>query len=43
MYIDRVIEDDDKMVKSWKKDADGILVFVSFQTATSATSTSNFE
>ena len=31
MYIDRVLEEDSKMVQSWKKDADGILVFVSFR------------
>jgi Family of unknown function (DUF6535) len=34
MYIDRVIEEDSKMVESWKGDADGMLVFVSFQTST---------
>jgi hypothetical protein len=43
MYIDRVIEEDKKMVESWKEDADGILVFVSFQTATSGTSAFNLE
>ena len=38
MYIDRVIEEDNKMVESWKGDADGMLVFVSFQITTSGTS-----
>jgi hypothetical protein len=36
MYIDRVIEEDSKMVESWKGDADGMLVFVSFQTSTTS-------
>jgi hypothetical protein len=43
MYIDRVIEEDNKMVESWKGDADGMLVFVSFQSTTSDTSAFNFE
>jgi hypothetical protein len=38
MYIDRVLEEDNKMVESWKGDADGMLVFVSFQTTTSGAS-----
>ena len=37
MYIDRVKEVDNKMVDSWKGDADGILLFVSFQTTISDT------
>jgi hypothetical protein len=28
MYLDRVIEEDKKMVDSWKGDAEGMLVFV---------------
>ena len=44
MYIDRVIEEDSKMVESWKGDADGMLVFVSFQTSTtSRNSASNLQ
>jgi Family of unknown function (DUF6535) len=43
MYLDRVIEEDNKMVESWKGDADGMLVFVSFQTTTSGTSAFNVE
>ena len=31
MYLDRVIEDDRRMVESWKGDADGMLVFVGLQ------------
>ena len=40
MYLGRAKEDDDKMVDSWKGDADGMLVFVSRQT-TSNTSPHN--
>ena len=29
MYLDRAEEEDNKMVESWKGDAEGILVFVS--------------
>jgi hypothetical protein len=36
MYIDRVIKEDSKMVESWKGVADGMLVFVSFQTSTTS-------
>jgi hypothetical protein len=43
MYLDRVIEEDNKMVESWKGDADGMLVFVGFQNTTSGTSASNVE
>ena len=43
MYLDRVIEEDNKMVESWKGDADGMLVFVGIQTTTSATSAFNVE
>src|SRR6266705_6375866 len=32
MYLDRVIEEDRRMVESWKGDADGMLVFVGLQT-----------
>jgi Family of unknown function (DUF6535) len=32
MYLDRAIEEDNKMVESWKGDADGMLVFVGHQT-----------
>ena len=42
MYLDRVIEDDRRMVESWKGDADGMLVFVS-RHATSHTSAYNLE
>jgi hypothetical protein len=28
MYLDRVIEDDRRMVESWKGDSEGILTFV---------------
>jgi hypothetical protein len=42
MYLDRVIEDDRRMVESWKRDADGILAFVSVQT-TSHTSASAYD
>ena len=41
MYIDRATEEDSKMVESWKGDADGILLFVSFQTTISDTSAFN--
>jgi hypothetical protein len=41
MYLDRVFEEDNKMVESWKGDADGMLVFVGIQTTTSATSAFN--
>jgi hypothetical protein len=33
MYINRVIEQDNKMVESWKGDAEGMLLFVSSQTS----------
>ena len=33
MYLDRVIEEDRRMVESWKGDADGILTFVGVHTA----------
>jgi hypothetical protein len=33
MYLDRVIEDDKRMVDSWKGDAEGMLTFVGLQTA----------
>jgi hypothetical protein len=42
MYLDRVIEDDRRMVESWKGDADGMFVFVGLQTA-SHTSAYNLE
>ena len=42
MYLDRVIEDDRRMVESWKGDADGMLVFVGLQN-TFHTSASNLE
>ena len=42
MYLDRVIEEDRRMVESWKGDADGMLVFVGLQT-TSHTSAYNLE
>ena len=29
MYLERAVEEDEKMVESWKGDAEGILVFVS--------------
>ena len=32
MYLDRALEEDQKMVESWKGDADGMLIFVSHQT-----------
>lgn len=32
MYLERVIEEDKKMVDSWKGDAEGMLVFVRLQT-----------
>ncbi|KAI0271105.1 hypothetical protein BGY98DRAFT_215742 [Russula aff. rugulosa BPL654] len=37
MYIDRVIEEDSKMVESWKGDADGMLVFTGLFSAATAT------
>ena len=43
MYLDRVIEEDNKMMESWKGDVDGILVFVGFQTTTSGTCAFNVE
>ena len=42
MYLDRVIEEDRKMVESWKGDAEGMLTFVGLHT-TSHTSTYNLE
>jgi hypothetical protein len=42
MYLDRVIEQDRRMVESWKGDADGMLTFVGLQTA-SHTSAYNLE
>jgi hypothetical protein len=36
MYLDRVIEEDRRMVESWKGDADGMLVFVGLQTTSHA-------
>jgi hypothetical protein len=42
MYLDRVIEDDRRMVESWKGDSEGILTFVGLQT-TSHTSAYNLE
>jgi hypothetical protein len=42
MYLDRVIEEDKKMVESWKGDAEGMLTFVGLQT-TSHTSAYNLE
>ena len=41
MYLDRVTQKDSKMVESWKGDADGILLFVSFQATISDTSVFN--
>ena len=40
MYLDRVIEEDRRMVESWKSNTDGILVFVRLQ-VTSYTSACN--
>ena len=40
MYLDRAVEEDNKMVESWKGDAEGMLLFVSRQT-TSYTSAHN--
>ncbi|KAI0271111.1 hypothetical protein BGY98DRAFT_215851 [Russula aff. rugulosa BPL654] len=37
MYLDRVIEEDNKMVESWKGDADGMLVFTGLFSAATAT------
>jgi hypothetical protein len=31
MYLDKVIEEDRRMVESWKGDADGMLTFVGLQ------------
>ena len=42
MYLDKVIEEDRRMVESWKGDADGMLVFVGIQT-TPHTSAYNLE
>ena len=42
MYINKVIEEDRRMVESWKGDADGMLTFVSVQT-TSHNSAYNLE
>ena len=42
MYLERAIEQDNKMVESWKGDADGMLVFVGLQ-ATSHTFAYNVE
>ena len=42
MYLDRVIEEDRKMVKGWKEDSDGMLTFVGLQT-TSHTSAYNLQ
>ena len=42
MYLDRAIEEDRRMVESWKGDADGMLVFVGLHT-TSHTSAYNLE
>jgi hypothetical protein len=42
MYLDRVIEEDRRMVESWKGDAEGMLTFVGLQT-TSHTSAYNLE
>jgi len=42
MYLDRVIEEDRRMVDSWKGDAEGMLTFVGPQTA-SHTSAYNLE
>ena len=42
MYLDRVIEEDRRMVESWKGDADGMLTFVGLQT-TSYTSAYNLQ
>ena len=42
MYLDRAIEEDKKLVESWKGDADGMLVFVSLQ-ITSNTFTNNLK
>lgn len=38
MYLDRVFEEDRRMVESWKGDADGMLTFVSLQTPSRSTS-----
>lgn len=32
MYLDKAIEEDNKMAESWKGEADGLLIFVSLQT-----------
>jgi len=40
MYLDKVIEEDRRMVESWKNNTDGMLIFVSLQ-VTSHTSTYN--
>ncbi|KAI0271106.1 hypothetical protein BGY98DRAFT_1067542, partial [Russula aff. rugulosa BPL654] len=37
MYLDRAIEEDNKMVESWKGDADGMLVFTGLFSAVTAT------
>ena len=42
MYLDRVIENDQRMVESWKGDAEGMLTFVGLQ-ATFHTSAYNLE
>ena len=42
MYVDMTAEQDNKMAKSWKGDADGILVFVSPDT-TLCSSCVNFQ
>jgi hypothetical protein len=36
MYLERAFAEDKKMVDGWKGEADGILVFVSLQTASHA-------
>ena len=43
MYVDMTAEHDNKMAKSWKGDADGILVFVSPDTTTLGSSCVNFQ
>jgi hypothetical protein len=32
MYLDKVNKEDERMVESWKGDADGMLTFVGLQT-----------
>ena len=36
MYLKRAEEEDDKMVESWKGDADGLLFFVSHRATSHA-------